>query len=57
MTPEELRSKAPRGATNYDIQGGKPIYYMVNNMGYTMRHDGTGWCVMIGLNINNYLSL
>lgn len=57
MTPQELKQRAPNGATHYDIQRGKPIFFMKNDMGYTMRHDGTGWRVIIGLNINNYLSL
>lgn len=57
MTPRELKQRAPNGATHYDIQGGKPIYFMLSGMGYTMRHDGLGWRTVIGLSINNYMAL
>lgn len=57
MTPQELKQRAPNGATHYDIQGGKPIYFMLSSMGYTMRHDGLGWRTVIGLSINNYMTL
>lgn len=57
MTPTEIRNKAPKGATHYDIQQGNAIYYKVNNLGYTMRYDGNDWYIMSGGSINNYRKL
>lgn len=56
MTPTEIRAKAPQGATHYDIEQGKPVYYKVNNLGYTMKHDGTLW-YSVKQGINNYRTL
>lgn len=56
MTPNELRAKAPQGATHYDIENGQPVFYKVNNLGYAMRYSGSR-TLAIGLNINNYRRL
>lgn len=56
MTPSELRAKAPQGATHYDIENGKPVFYMTNHLGYTMRYKGY-WYVALGVNIDNYRRL
>ena len=56
MTPTEIRTKAPPGATHYDIEQGKPVYYKVNNLGYTMKHDGNSW-YSVKQEINNYRTL
>ena len=57
MTPTQIKSQAPQGATHYDIEGGKAIYYKVNNLGYTMRYDGVTWHVLYGAMIQNYKPL
>ena len=54
MTPQELRKAAPSGATHYDFENGKPVFYKVNDMGYTMRSSGKQWILAMGVNINNY---
>ena len=48
MTPTQIKSQAPQGATHYDIEGGKAVYYKVNNLGYTMRYDGVTWYALYG---------
>ena len=30
-TPTQIKDQAPQGATHYDIEGGKAVYYKVNN--------------------------
>jgi len=57
MTPQELRNASPIGATHYDFENGKPVFYKINNMGYTMRSSGKSWQLAIGVNINNYRRL
>lgn len=57
MTPQELRKAAPSGATHYDFENGKPVFYKVNDMGYTMRSSGKQWILAMGLNINNYRAM
>lgn len=57
MTPQELRNASPAGATHYDFENGKPVFYKVNSMGYTMRSSGKLWQLAIGVNINNYRRL
>lgn len=54
---EEIRKNAPSGATHYDFENGKPVFYKVNNMGYTMKSDGGNWRLVIGRDINNYRRL
>ena len=57
MTPKQIKSQAPQGATHYDIEGGKAVYYKVNNLGYTMRCEGKMWYVAYGVLIQNYKPL
>lgn len=57
MTPTQIKSQAPQGATHYDIEGGKAVYYKVNNLGYTMRYDGVTWYALYGALIQNYKPL
>ena len=39
------------------IEGGKAVYYKVNNLGYTMRYDGVTWYALYGALIQNYKPL
>lgn len=57
MTPTQLKSQSPFGATHYDIEQGKPVYYKINNLGYTMRFDGKMWYICHGAMIQNYRTL
>lgn len=57
MTPTQIKDQAPQGATHYDIEGGKVVYYKVNNLGYTMRCEGKTWYVSYGSLIQNYKPL
>jgi len=57
MTPTQIKDQAPQGATHYDIENGKPVYYKVNNLGYTMRCEGKMWYVLYGALIQNYKPL
>ena len=57
MTPTQIKSQAPQGATHYDIECGKAVYYKVNNLGYTMRYDGLTWHALYGALIQNYKPL
>lgn len=57
MTPQELRKAAPSGATHYDFENGAPVFYKVNNMGYTMKSNGKAWVLAIHLSINNYRTI
>lgn len=57
MTPTQIKSQAPYDATHYDIENGKPVYYKVNNLGYTMRCEGNMWYVAYGALIQNYKPL
>jgi len=57
MTPTQIKSQAPQGATHYDIKGGKVAYYKVNNLGYTMRCEDKMWYVLYGALIQNYKPL
>ena len=57
MTPTQIKSQAPQGATQYDIEGGKAVYYKVSNLGYTMRYDGVTWYALYGALIQNYKPL
>ena len=57
MTPTQIKSQAPQGATHYDIEGGNAAYYKVNNLGYTMRYDGVTWYALYGALIQNYKPL
>ena len=41
----------------FKIEGGKAIYYKVNNLGYTMRYDGVTWYALYGALIQNYKPL
>lgn len=33
MTPTELRARAPRDATHYDFENGKPVFFKKNDLG------------------------
>ena len=56
MTPTELRNKAPRDATHYDFENGKPVFFKKNDLGFTFKSSGGAW-QMIKVSLNSYKRL
>ena len=54
MTPTELR--APRDATHYDFENGKPVFFKKNDLGFTFKSSGGAW-QMIKVSLNSYKRL
>lgn len=56
MTPTELRARAPRDATHYDFENGKPVFFKKNDLGFTFKSNGGAW-QMIKVSLNSYKGL
>ena len=52
----ELRARAPRGATHYDFENGKPVFFKKNDLGFTFKSNGGAW-QMIKVSLNSYKRL